>query len=152
MAGLEQLIWCLNGDTYHNIPDGFHGNFEGKETHACWDRFRFEDYGYNVKLNDDVYFTVTYDGDKNEESVFVNGTKVARGVFDDDELWDNTKNVLLPNCDEWLIGICGNKNLKGCLKGKVYCFRIYGRALSESEVSENYEKAKFYHENLNNEK
>ena len=116
---------------------------------------------YNLgkeNLEDKIYITVTVDtsdsykveGKEDEfykQRVYLNGVKKLEGNYNK-ENWKYFVDNALNECSYFCIGR-SSMNHDGkwnYSKMKVYCLRLYNRALSEEEVNANYEKATKYHE------
>lgn len=128
-------------------------NGEDQEGHAStWDRFYFKDHGINLSYGETVYITITYDGNNNVNSFYLNGKPLlVAPERENTDVWNKfTQRIKEVENKHIEIGRYtfeeGTfKGASGYLEGSAYCFRIYGRSLSEKEVLKNYEKSVEYH-------
>ena len=70
----SQLVWSLGSDS-HEIPDGFKGSFSNMNRSA-WDRFLFSDYNVNADFGNEIYLSVSIDGNSGTEAVYSKGNRV----------------------------------------------------------------------------
>ena len=104
---------------------------------------------YNVELNQDVMFTVTYDHNSLTYKLFANGTIVKEAKLDK-AYWENFRDNDIPAIQYFQIGRGTWNWITENFKGKMYSARIYNKVLSDDEVLENYNKTVIYHNVLEN--
>ena len=118
---------------------------EGKSN--SWNRFYFKEHDVNIAYGNTIYITITYDGNKNVNSFYLNGDALlVAPERENTNVWNNfiqrIKEVKNKHIEigRYTFPEGSFQGASGYLEGTAYCFRVYGRSLSEEEVKKNYNK------------
>ena len=139
------------GDFFFNLPapstSGTWYNSFGDAGNQGWVRSKVNRWNQTVSkafdLGETVYLTMVFDGIGGMESLYVNGENVE-SVLIDKSYWDGFME------DSILLG-AGNMTMANwwhLTKMDCYAIRLYSRALTSTEVSENYLSTVSYHDFL----
>ena len=99
---------------------------------------------YNIKLNQDVMFTATYNYENSIYKIYSDGQIIKEAKISQ-SYWENFRTNDIPSIKYFQIGKSMWNAITEYFTGKMYSARIYNRTLTDSEVLENYEKTVAYH-------
>lgn len=139
------------------------GLYYGDESNYISD-FSEPDYPWNIlypvdyKYGDEIYYTVTVDTttsyEKNgkeyyKQKVYLDGKELYEGDFNKKQ-WEDFVNKDLKNLNYFCIGrsSMSQEGWWHYSKMNAYTLRLYNRALTSDEVTNNYNKSIAYHESL----
>ena len=102
--------------------------------------------------NGDVYMSLVFDGNKNEETLYINGMCQATTRIGEEYWKDFLKTLEVSKPNEICIGRGSMDSAyhKHYTAMNCYTMRIYSRALSDDEIKENYKMSVAYHNFLEN--
>lgn len=106
----------------------------------------FLKYNKRLNINEDVYISVTIDGENLVQNIYINGTKLDGG-FVSEKYWKSFIENDLPELNTICLGR-SSMEAEGWWhysKMDLYSLRLYNRALSDEEVMENYNSTVLYH-------
>lgn len=113
--------------------------------------FRFRDYYKNLKVGDDISFSIVIDPENGIEKIFVDGEKRAEG-FLNQTWWENYLEVYTSTYNKICFGR-SSMSYDGFwhyIHSDVYSLRFYNRPLTDNEVRLNYNTVVSYHQFLEN--
>lgn len=108
-------------------------------------------YNKNIKINTDIYFTISVDANSRVQDIYVNGEKICTGTLSED-YYSRFVNEELLDLNTYTLGRCsmddeGNWHYTNC---EIYSLRLYNRSFTANEVLANYNATVAYHKILVN--
>ena len=115
---------------------------------ATWNQLiTFSNYNKTINYGEEIYLTVTIDGENNLQAIYINGELLkngdeeAKGFLDTkNQYWKYFIDNELPNVTTFCLGRCtmDDDGYWHYSNTSIYALRLYNRGLTEEEVMKNY--------------
>jgi hypothetical protein len=117
----------------------YYGSFS-RDSMNKWNQYiNLSEYGENMNLKEEFYFSIVIDANNLTQVVYLNGKKLASGDFSE-EYWNRFIKNDLSTLTTFCLGRCSgdHEGYWHYSDASVYSLRLYNRPLSDSEVIANY--------------